>query len=198
MSSSSVTTWLGLLRAGDLQAAQALWERYYSDLVQLAREHLAARVRRSEDPEDIALGAFARFCQGVAEGRFPRLDDRHDLWRLLFTLTVRRAADLARREGRQRRGGGEVVTATDLLDLPGADLDLLPGAAPDPACAVAVADQLQTLLTRLPGDDLRQITHLRLEGYTLPEIAHQLGRSLRSVERKWALVRQAWLETGVE
>jgi RNA polymerase sigma factor (sigma-70 family) len=194
MPPESVTTWLNLLRAGDSQAAQALWERYYADLVRLAHDHLAARVRGTADPEDIALAAFASFCRGVAEGRFPRLDDRHDLWRLLLTITLRQAADHARRETRRRRGSGEVVNAADLLDLPAADLDHLPGNAPDPASAAAVAEELQLLLARLPGDDLRQITQLRLEGYTLPEIARQTGRSLRAVERKWALIRQCWLQ----
>ena len=47
-----------------------------------------------------------------------------------------------------------------------------------------------------PGDDLRQIMQLRLEGHNLPEIARQLGRSLRSIERKWALIRQFCLEKG--
>jgi RNA polymerase sigma factor (sigma-70 family) len=190
----SVTTWLHLLRAGDTQAAQALWQRYYADLVRLAHDHLAARVRRTVDPEDVALAAFASFCRGVVERRFPRLDDRHDLWRLLLTLTLRKAADHARREDRQRRGGGTVVNAVDLLDLPDADLDQLPGNAPDPARAAAIAEELQLLLAGLPGDDLRQITRLRLEGYTLPEIARQMGRSLRAVERKWTLIRQCWLE----
>jgi DNA-directed RNA polymerase specialized sigma24 family protein len=194
----SVTTWLTLLRAGDTKAAQALWERYYADLVRLAHDHLAARVRRMADPEDIALGAFASFCRGVMEGRFPRLDDRHDLWRLLFTITVRKAADQARREARQRRGGGQLINVTDLLDLPDADLDHLAGSAPDPALAAAVAEELQILLARLPGDDLRQITQMRLEGHTLPEISKMLGRSLRGIERKWTLIRRCWLKNPID
>jgi RNA polymerase sigma factor (sigma-70 family) len=196
-SPSSVTTWLRLLRAGDPAAAQPLWERYYANLVRLAHAHLAARVRRSADAEDIALSAFASFCRGVSEGRFPRLNDRHDLWRLLFALTVRRAADHARREGRQRRGGQHIAVA-DLLDLPDADLDLLPGDAPDPAWAAAVADEVRTLLAGLPGEDLRQVAQLRLEGHTLPEIARRLGLSRRSIERKWTLIRQFCLERRPE
>jgi RNA polymerase sigma factor (sigma-70 family) len=186
----SVTTWLHLLRAGDPAAAQLLWQRYYTDLVRLARDHLAARVRGAADAEDIALSAFASFCRGAAEGRFPQLQDRHDLWRLLFTITVRRAADQARRAGRE----GPRIDVADLLDLPEADLDHLPGAAPDPAWAAAIAEEVRSLLTALPGDDLRQVMQLRLEGHTLPEIAQRLGRGLRSIERKWALIRQFCLE----
>src|SRR5262245_49600904 len=103
-SPSSVTTWLQRLRGGDTAAAQPLWQRYYADLVRLAHQHLSARARRGADAEDVALAAF---CKGAPAGRPPQLADRHDLWRLLFTLTLRRAADQARREGRQRRGGGQ-------------------------------------------------------------------------------------------
>jgi len=35
--------------------------------------------------------------------------DRHDLWRLLVTLTERKAYNLVRDERRQKRGGGDVV-----------------------------------------------------------------------------------------
>ncbi len=190
-SNPSVTTWLHLLCAGDTRAAQPLWERYFSLLVRLAHDHLAARLRPAVDPEDIALSAFASFCRGAAAGRFPRLEDRHDLWRLLFTLTLRHTADHARREGRLRRGG-------DLLELSDADLDRLPSAEPDPAWAAAIADELRRLLEQLPGDDLRQLVQCRLEGRTFPEIAAQLGCSLRSVERKWQLVRQFWIEQEEE
>ncbi len=196
--SPSVTTWLTLLRTGDTQAAQALWERYYADLVRLAHQHLAARVRHTADPEDIALAAFASFCRGVTEGRFPRLDDRHDLWRLLFTITLRKTVDHARRESRARRGGGQLINAADVLDLPGADLDNLVGDAPDPARAAAIAEEFQVLLARLPGDDLRQVCQLRLEGHTIAEIARQLGCSRRRIERKWTLIRQCWLQQPPE
>jgi RNA polymerase sigma factor (sigma-70 family) len=193
---SSVTTWLQRLRAGDTAAAQALWQHYYTDLVRLAHAHLAGRVRRAVDAEDVALSAFASFCRGAAAGRFPQLTDRHDLWRLLFTITLRHAADEARREGRQRRGGGQHIEVADLLDRPDADLDDLVGHSPDPAWAAAVANELQALLSQLPGDDLRQIMQLLLAGYNLPDIARQLSRSLRSIERKWALIRQFCLEKG--
>ena len=74
----SVTGWVGDLAAGDPEAAQALWERYFDRLARLAKKRLApARGRGgAEDEEDAALSAFDSFCAGVACGRFPRLDDR--------------------------------------------------------------------------------------------------------------------------
>jgi hypothetical protein len=101
--SSSVTTWLTLLRAGDTAAAEPLWQRYFAQLVELARQHLACHVRRGADEEDVALAAFADFCAGVAAGRFPRLSNRQDLWRLLLAITLRHASNLGRQETRRRR-----------------------------------------------------------------------------------------------
>src|SRR5215471_13450853 len=102
----SVSHWIGALKVGDAEAAQRLWERYFDALVRLARAKLGALPRREADEEDIALSAFHTFCQGAARGRFPRLDDRYGLWRLLVTITVRKAVDQSERHYRKKRGGG--------------------------------------------------------------------------------------------
>ena len=41
----SVTRWLGDLKAGDPDAAQKLWERYFASLVRLAHARLRQRTR---------------------------------------------------------------------------------------------------------------------------------------------------------
>src|SRR5262245_19225927 len=105
----SVTLWLQQLQAGDPAAAQPLWERYFARLVHLARGKLRGARPRAADEEDVALSAFDSFCRGVANNRFPQLNDRNNLWGLLFTLTERKAIDLAQHEGRQKRGGGRLA-----------------------------------------------------------------------------------------
>jgi hypothetical protein len=76
----SVTYWLHQLQAGDPQGAQHLWERYFIRLVGLARNKLQESPRRAADEEDVALSAFTSFCRGAEGGRFPRLQDRDNLW----------------------------------------------------------------------------------------------------------------------
>src|SRR5262245_19242535 len=139
--SGSVTHWLGALKGGDLDAAQPLWERYFARLVRLAQARL--RTRRgpgaAEDEEDAALSAFNSFCRVATEGRFPRLDDRDDLWRLLIAITERKAADQLRRAQRLKRGGGRVHTESDLAAGPphdqAAGLDRIAGPQPTPEFA---------------------------------------------------------------
>jgi DNA-directed RNA polymerase specialized sigma24 family protein len=189
----SITNWLERLRNGDIAAAGPLFRAYFERLACLARVHLTRSVRRVADEEDVALAALHSFFRGVKAGRFPDLQDRHDLWRLLLTITLFKARDLANRESRQRRGGGATVVATDLLDLFG-NLDHLTGSEPPPDLVVSFADEVRHRLQQLPGDDLRQVTLARLEGDTVSEVATRLGMSQRAVERKLRLIRQFWQE----
>ena len=115
----SVTAWIGALRGGDSdEAAHRLWDRYFDRLVDLARARLRFAARGPDDEEDAALSAFESLCRGVTEGRFVRLGGRDELWRLMATITARKAADRIEREGRQKRGGGRVRGEAE-LDGPG-------------------------------------------------------------------------------
>src|SRR5260370_3512996 len=103
----SVTRWIGGLKAGDAQAFQPLWDRYYATLVERARAKLCALHSPTavSDEEDLASSAFHSLYQGVREGRFPRLDDRDDLWRLRVHLAACQAVDRHRAQNRQKPPG---------------------------------------------------------------------------------------------
>jgi DNA-directed RNA polymerase specialized sigma24 family protein len=183
-STGDVTGWLQRLKAGDRDAAQPLWERYFRRLVGLARDRLRALPRAAADEEDVALSAFDSFCRNAERGRFPRLDDRDDLWALLVTFATRKACDLARHEECERRDWRRTAP----LDAAAADS---PGAEPDPALAAELAEKTGRLLGML-RDELRAIALRKLEGYTNEEIAGLLGYSLATVERRLALIRRHW------
>jgi len=192
----SITCWIDQLRAGDQAAAQSLWERYFQRLVGLARVKL--RAGGDSDEEDAALSAFQSFCQGAVQGRFPRLDDRHDLWRVLVTITVRKAAGQIERSRTLKRGGGRLLDEA-ALDGPDPEhraggLDQLPGPDPTPEFAAMVAEQYQHLLDLLGDKTLRSIAVWKLEGDTSEEIAGKLGCSLRTVANKLTLIRLRWEE----
>lgn len=190
----SVTFWLSQLRDGDASAAQPLWERYFHRLVGLARARLQRHSRRADDEEDVALSVFRRLCAGAAGGRFPRLDDREDLWRLLVTLTERKAYNVARDERRLKRGGGAVMSADALRpdDSGAGGLDQFAGREPTPEFAAQVAEEYQLLLSRLGDPDLQSIAVWKMEGNTAPEIAQRLGCALSTIERRLRLIRQIW------
>ena len=87
----SISHWIQQLKEGEQAGIQALWDRYFTRLVELARKKLAGAPRRAADEEDVALSAFDTFCRRAAEGHFPRLADRDDLWQILVMLTLRKA-----------------------------------------------------------------------------------------------------------
>jgi DNA-directed RNA polymerase specialized sigma24 family protein len=196
--SGSVTHWIGALRGGDLDAAQPLWDRYFNHLVRLAHARLRTQPwpRAAEDEEDAALSAFDSFCRAITQGRFPRLDDRNDLWRLLVALTERKATDQMRRARRLKRGGGRVRTAGGLdarkSDDEPAGLDDIAGPERTPEFSAEFADEYRRLFGVLRDDDLRRIAIWKLEGYTTDEIAAELGCARRTVARRLELIRTLW------
>jgi DNA-directed RNA polymerase specialized sigma24 family protein len=190
----SVTRWLGELKEGDPDAAQRLWERYFADLVRLARARLRAAPRAAEDEEDLALSAFDSFCAAASQGRFPRLDDRHDLWRVLVTLAERKAYDLLRRQRRLKRGSGKVANEADVVGPEDGLFDHVTDSTATPLFAAMVAEEYRRRLEALPDDVLRRIAVLKMEGYRNEEIAAQLNLGLRSVVRKLDMIRRSWLD----
>ena len=79
-------------------AARLLWERYFDRVVRLARRWLRTAQTGISDVDDVALSAIKRFWHGVSEGEFPRMDDRHNLGRILVTIAACRAAGAYRRK----------------------------------------------------------------------------------------------------
>lgn len=187
-SDGEVTRWLQRLKEGDRSVAQDLWQRYFARLVRLARDRLRRSLRRAQDEEDVALSAFKSFFRRAEEGRFPQLDDRDDLWHVLVMLTVRKAANLANHEQRQKRGGGAVVAASELGD--GEAFAEMIAREPDPALAAEVAESCRRLLDALGAGVLREIAVAKMEGETNKAIADRLGVAESTIERKLAGCRQ--------
>lgn len=192
----SVTRWLDGLRAGDEADVQRLWDRYFRRLVRLAGAKLPAHALREFDEEDVALSAFQSFCERAGRGQFPWLTDREDLWRLLVTITARKAIASIRHRTRQKRGGGRVVGESALggPEAEQAGLARFLDHEPTPEDAAEFADQYEQLLGRLRDPTLRTVALRKLEGHTIEEIAAELGTSVRTVDRKLHLIRLSWEE----
>jgi DNA-directed RNA polymerase specialized sigma24 family protein len=191
----SLTHWIVELKAGNVAAAQKLWEAYYARLVGLARKRLRGSRRRVTDEEDVALSAFDSFCRGAQQGRFPLLRDRQNLWPLLVRITVRKAADQIQHDNRAKRGGGRVRGESALVSpdrSSAAGWDQIPGEEPTPEFALQVAEECHRLLQLLKNDELRSVAVWKMEGYTNAEIAGKLGCVEGSVERKLRVIRASW------
>jgi DNA-directed RNA polymerase specialized sigma24 family protein len=118
------------------------------------------------------------------------------LWRLLATMTARKAVDQRRRASPQKRGAGRVrgesVLAKAGSSEDGLGLDQFVEEEPTPELLVMLAEEHQRLLECLANDTLRRTAQWRMEGFTNEEIAQKLGVTPRSVERKLKRIRDIW------
>lgn len=191
----SITIWLESLKNGDAAAVEWLWRQYFPRLVTLARAKLRDMPRRAADEEDVALSAFDSFCRAAKKGRFPRLDNRDELWRLLVTVTTRKAHDLRQSHGRQKRGGGDVRGDSAMIGPPdGSDSGwaAVVGREPTPEFAASAAEEFARLIAGLDDDEFRSIALWKVEGLTNAEVAARLGCSVASVERRLRIIRKTW------
>ncbi len=194
----SVTDWIDDIKAGDTLAFYKLHQRYFARLARLARRK-AERARTASadaDEEDVANSALNSFFEGVGLGRFPKLDDRDNLWQLLVVITERKATKQVLRQSRQKRGGGRVQNEVDLVHDAGAEaagpLVQAVGREPSPEFTAMMAEQCARLLGLLRDDTLRSVASLKMEGFTNDEIAEQLGCVRQTVARKLDLIRRTW------
>jgi DNA-directed RNA polymerase specialized sigma24 family protein len=196
----SITRLLQGLKEGRPEAVAAIWDRYYQQVLAVARRRLRGGPQQAvEDGEDVALSAICGLAAGAAEGRFDRLEDRSDLWQILAAITLRKAINRRRWYGRRKRAGrpvsgGQASGHAGHAGPPDGD-DLLAGAVskePIPELAAMMREQLDHLLDVLDDPVLRRIAEWRIEGATNAEIAGKLGKAVRTVERKLGLIRLIW------
>jgi DNA-directed RNA polymerase specialized sigma24 family protein len=142
----------------------------------------------------VALSAINSFCVAAAAGRFPRLDDRDDLWQVLFVITTRKAIGLVRHHTRQKRGGNRNIHGTSVpsTDSTPDALAAAVAAGPSPGEVAEVTEACGRLLGLLDEEKLRPVAMWKMEGYTNAEIAVKLDRSVPAVERKLATIRAIW------
>lgn len=193
-----VTSWFRQLEAGDEHAAHLLWQRYYRELIELARTRLGATPRRIFDEEDVALSVMRCLYEGAARGQYSGLANRRELWRLLAIITARKVIAKQRLLNKQKRGGGRVRGDSALngnsFGRSREGFDQFRSDAASPEVLAIAAEEFQRLMALLDDDRLRQIAQFKLEGYTNEEIGDRIGLTCRSIERKLQKIRQAWAE----
>ena len=194
----SVTNCMNQLRDGNHDAANELWQRFYSRLVRLAHNRMNAKFRRVTSGEDVAAIAIAECFKSLEEGRFPELTDREDLWSRLAQITERRALNEIRRQTSQKAGGGAVRGESVFLNAEDQfpqGINGIAGREPTPEYADQLSITVHELLSGL-NDQHRQIAILKMQGYTNREISKQVGVSIATVERKLAILREILAQDG--
>lgn len=197
---AELTLWYQSLQSGDSDAASQLFEHCFPRLLRHARSKLPAHLLRVLDEEDVALSAFESFCRGAQRGTLGDIENRDELWRLLTCITARKGLSHVRHEMRQKRGGGKVRGESIFTKVDGTRLGMEQVAGRDlsPETLAEFDDQCRHMLEALGDETLQTIALLRLEGYSVDEIASRLGCAKRSVERRLSLIRKTWQTTEAE
>lgn len=167
---------------GDPAARDELLPVVYAELRRLAHRYMAGE-RPGHTLQTTAL-VHEAYIRLVDLDRM-RWRDRGHFFAMAATLMRRILVDSARQRGRDKRGGGVLVTSLDDHEIamaPGVDV-------------VALDDALVALAAMDPQQS--QIVELRFfGGLTIAETADALDLSPTTVKREW-LSAKAWLHTQV-
>lgn len=193
----SITLLLEQVRHGDERGAQDLFDRYFENLLAIARRKLRDVPRRTEDEEDVVLGALDSFIRRARNQQFPQLSDRNNLWHLLIAITERKAINQRKRQLARKRGESQMqkqAARPDDSHNGQQRLESVAAPQPTPDTIVQLAEECRRLFGQLDDDVLRDVARMKLDGYTNAEIAQKLDVVERTVERKLNRIRACWSE----
>ena len=176
------------VKDGEKEAVRDIWDRYFPRVVWLAGRRLQGQRRQAADEEDVAISVMESFFRAASADRFPDLNDKEGIWRLLSRMTHRKVIDQVRRNSARPAVGESALDGGSGLSHP---LASLASSDPTPAVMAMVSDEIERLLEIIP-EDYRPIVFLKLEGLTMPEIAKHCGVHVTTVERRLRVIRGLW------
>lgn len=179
------------------ETARRIFDEYFDRLVRYSRKRIAGMPSRAIDEEDVAQSAMKSFFVGVEAGRF-ELKSRDELWKVLATITVRKAIAQLRRHYAEKRGGGGVRGESVFLNPNDPEMrtgiDQILGEGNLGAMSDDLTVNCREMLARLPDSISRDTALLKLQGYSNAEIAEKHACSLATVKRRLARIREEWSE----
>lgn len=161
-------------RRGQVDAPTQLYLRYARRLHALATKQASGALARRVDPEDIVQSVFRTFFRRLAAGHYD-VPEGEEIWKLLLVIALNKLRAVANHHMAAKRDVRKTVGESDNLAPD-------PASGQDEAALTVLRLVIDDVLTGLP-DASRQIVELRIEGYEVAEIAAEVGRAKRTVER---------------
>jgi RNA polymerase sigma-70 factor (ECF subfamily) len=185
--SSSFDAMMTRLRSGDQAAAREIFHRYANRLIGLARSRLSNLMQQKVDPEDVIQSVFKSFFVRQADGRFD-LENWDSLWAMLTVITLRKCGH---RVEYFRAACRDVRREADVgpTDADSSAAWEAVAREPSPSEAAMLEETLEHLLQPLDERE-RKIAVMSLQGHTIVEIAEEVHRSERTVQRVLEHVRK--------
>ncbi len=162
-------------RTGQMEASTRLYLKYADRLLGMTSRKSSSEVTRQVDPEDIVQSVFRTFFRRVDEGHYD-VPESEDIWKLLLVITLNKIRTVVAYSRAAKRDGRR--TESDLgFDFEQAKVD-----DRDEIALASLKMVIDEILSELIEVN-REIVKLRIEGYEIDEIACQVQRSKRTVER---------------
>ncbi|MFH1725400.1 MAG: sigma-70 family RNA polymerase sigma factor [Elusimicrobiota bacterium] len=164
-------------KEGDTEALDALFRRYASRVLHIARVRLGPGLRTRLDSQDIVQEAFIRAVKG-----FGKFEVRHEgaflHWMSeLVRNAIRDQYDYFHAKKRAMSRDVALIRPTDLTDHGAATV---PGFDPTPSRVFAAREDIQKLvdaMDRLPEEAREAVVQRDMEGLPFAEIGKMMGRS---------------------
>jgi len=166
---------LEAFRSGQMDASTRLYMKYADRLIGMTARKSSSELAAKVDPEDIVQSVFRKFFRRVEKGQYD-VPEGEDIWKLLLVITLNKIRAVvafnraAKRDMRRTRSDAMVEEAV---------------AQADNKDEIALAT-LRIVIDELLADQLevnKIIIRQRIEGYDILEIAKNVNRSKRTVER---------------
>jgi RNA polymerase sigma-70 factor, ECF subfamily len=164
------------IQQGHSDASTALYLRYAERLMAVAAARTSRDMAQRVDPEDIVQSVFRTFFRRATLGQYA-VPEGEELWKLLLVIALNKVRSTGRHHRAAKRELGRTA-AGEAYDLA---TEQQPGK--DEAALNFLQMVIADLMHDLPQAHRRMI-ELRIEGYEVNEIATEVQRSKRSVERE--------------
>lgn len=177
-------------RGGDQAALVELTRLYEPQLRIMARSRLGPALRPYLDSMDLVQSVHRSLMIGLRQDKFDIATPK-DLIALAMTLVQRKVARQWRHLRRQQRLDSGIISG-DLAQ----NFSSLSGSSDDPAKAAEFNDQLRHLCNSLDAGE-RRLVEMRLEGYSIAEVARSMNIDPHLLRVRLSRLRQRLRDTGV-
>lgn len=168
------------VRDGDEDAAIELYGRYAARVFGLVQKQMADHLKAQVDPEDIVQSVFRSVFRGVSSAAYDA-PQGGTLWKLIAVVAVNKV----RRNGRNRSAAKRDARRTEPLD----EISATGSSSTSPEeLECALRESLEGLK---PVE--QEVVQLRVQAYSVDEIAQKLGKSRRTIERLLQRAREELL-----
>ncbi len=182
-SPETIEQWISQLQHGDEAPVAELFRLYFRRVEEYIRPMLAGISRGAAGEEDAAQEAFKSFIVRLMDGRLLVIDEPDRLWRALRRIARHKALNLQRHEEVEQRA----LRARE-WNFPTAE-------APLPEQILLRNDMVERVLKKLDPEQ-RRLVECRLLSMTNFETGRRLRMRVRTVERKWSLIRKLFGRHG--